>query len=183
MTVKEFFETTTEEEFRDYFIDKKQYYKKSNEFLGFVIEDFQELSYEFVNDIRDKINTTPLNEFIKFVTGCSDKEFLSASDSDFFYFFNWLVTEIEKTIKLEEHLGSLKSDYDTQDGVLVQAGVERLNKYGVFGVVDELSNGDLTKHDEILKRPYSYILTKLFRDKEKSIVQENVNGILKQPSK
>lgn len=52
-----------------------------------------------------------------------------------------------------------------------------------MGMMDRLSNGDPTKHDELYKMNYKYCLTQLLYWKEKDEYIEKINDMNKAKSK
>lgn len=184
MTTKELLESTSIEDFKSFIVDKKEYYKTSTSFLGFELVDLKKESYGYVNEVKEKLSEGNILEFISFVSGHSYTKVLGSDSKEFIEFFLHILNEVDNIVLIEDGLNDLRGDYeDKEEAYLEQAGVSRLNKFGVFGVLDELSGGDITKHKEISEMPYEYVFTKLLRDKEKSIVQSNYNGIQRERSK
>lgn len=56
-------------------------------------------------------------------------------------------------------------------------------RWGYIGMVDRLSNGDPTKHNELYKMNYKYLLTQLLYWKEKDEYIEKINDMNKAKSK
>lgn len=80
--------------------------------------------------------------------------------------------QIYDFIKRFEALSKVDEDKDE-----IAAGVNRVQRFGVFATMDTLTNGDLTKHEEYWKLPVELIYTKLLYNKSVREFQEDYRKI------
>lgn len=55
-----------------------------------------------------------------------------------------------------------------------EAGVERLNQFGIINVIDSLADGDLTKYEEVLQMDCNTVFTKMKMNIEKVKIQRKM---------
>lgn len=60
----------------------------------------------------------------------------------------------------------------------LQAGIDTLNVFGFMNTLDALANGDILKHEEVLKQSADYVFTKLLMDYRKSKFNSKHSEIL-----
>lgn len=65
-----------------------------------------------------------------------------------------------------------------RDAKQEQAGIERLDKYGSFGIVDMLAGGDILKHKDIYELTWAESFLKLRYEKDKSDYESDYRDIL-----
>lgn len=175
MTVSEFIHKHSDD--LDAIIRNVKYLKKSNFFNKQKYKPFNQQPYGKIMEFRDLISTKGITKAVAYFTKSKEKKVLSQDVKHFFYFVAWLYSEIKSVEKMEAHLSNLDSNESNQ-GKLQEAGIDVLNKYGYFGVLDELSNGNPIIYDIYAKKPFEYVFTKLMRDKEKSLVMSRYNDII-----
>lgn len=158
---------------------KLKYFKKSNKFLAYTLEDIKKLPFKKVTDFVDYFAENRIIEGIAFLTGYSVNKILNSNSKSFIYFLNFIYLELEVIGKLNERLNTVKDELIVDDAIY-SSGIERLNKYKTFGVVDELAKGCVSNYNAIYSTPYEVIITKLLRDAEKEVVQQNYETYLKQ---
>lgn len=67
-------------------------------------------------------------------------------------FLLWIIDELKALNELEStHLSS------SPDAKMINAGINKLDKFGYKNTLRQLAKGDLTKYDEIKKKPYHFI--------------------------
>lgn len=64
-----------------------------------------------------------------------------------------------------------------------EAGIDRLQKFGIYLALDALSNGDMLRHEQILKLPYKEIMLALWVSKEQSEYGERLRRVLDKRSR
>ena len=94
--------------------------------------------------------------------GTKVEEHFEAYYYDTFALFNHVENEVKKIIEKEKAL-----TYEPT-GKQLAAGIENLNKFGIFGTIDSLADGDVLKHNDVINLPYHYIFTKLLYEKTKA---------------
>lgn len=157
-----------------------KYFKKQNWLIDYKCKSLQDEGYLKVNEFRELLSENDFIGAISKLTGINEAVLIKTKITDVFYFFSFLLEELEVIIKTENYINSLQSDYPSdEEGLYEQAGVERLNKFSYYNVIDELAFNDITKHKEIGEKTYKEILTKLLRDKDLKIIRENYNGLKK----
>lgn len=74
-------------------------------------------------------------------------------------FILWIRDELEAIANLEKtYLVSSPS------AKLFQAGINRLDQFGLLNTLDNLANGDILKYDEVRKLRYNVVFDKQYRD-------------------
>ncbi len=117
--------------------------------------DFWKLSGNDIVLLRHHISKHNIRAVHQLLYNISDKEFLKLDVFNCSACFKWACEQIKKINETEnQELGDEPSIEDKN------AGIERLSEYGYSVWVHQLSNGDITKEDEILKMPYSRIFKK-----------------------
>lgn len=101
--------------------------------------------------------------------GITDVDFINMKVFDFFYQFNHMKIEIERTITRE--MNFLNSPPTTKQ---IGAGVEELYKFGVFSTIYHLAGGDPLKYEQIEAMPYGVIFTTLYYKKELAEYEERL---------
>lgn len=76
----------------------------------------------------------------------------------------------------DEEEQSLNNDPDPE---AIAAGIDQLNKFGVFAAVDSLAKGDALKYEQIYELSYSTVFTKLWLDTEKAKFEKRLSERLK----
>lgn len=87
-------------------------------------------------------------------------------------FYLWIVDELKSIRELESNY--LRSDPDIK---LMQAGISKLDKFGLLNTLDNLAKGDITKYDLIRKTPYNVVFEKQYMEVEKSGIEKKLSKI------
>lgn len=61
--------------------------------------------------------------------------------------------------------------------------MDKLSKFGVFGTLDSLAGGDMTKYKAILLKANAEVMAKLMLEKEKKDYNKRLNKVLKKKAK
>lgn len=82
--------------------------------------------------------------------------------------YNYVVKELKYISEVEQKFLNFETP-ERENDIL-----EPLSSYGFFSTLDGLAGGDLTKYDEIEKKPWELVFTKLRYDKDKSEVEQKL---------
>lgn len=87
-------------------------------------------------------------------------------------FILWIRDELEAIANLEKtYLVSSPS------AKMFQAGINRLDQFGLMNTIDNLANGDILKYDEVRKLRYNVVFDKQYRDIILKEIQEKLSKI------
>ena len=92
----------------------------------------------------------------------SPEEFIKEKWHKVFQYYNHLVAELKRILEREEILA-----YEPEADQ-VEAGIERINNFGVLATIDTLAQGNVLLYDEIEAKPYYLIFAKLHLESEKA---------------
>jgi len=87
-------------------------------------------------------------------------------------FILWIIDEIKTIRELESQY--LKSDPDIK---MLQAGINKLDQFGLLNTLDNLTNGDILKYNEIRNIPYNVIFDKQYMEVVKLDIQKKLSKI------
>lgn len=89
-----------------------------------------------------------------------------------------LINSVKKQLEQinSAEINSLQSDVTNFKWEAVN-GSERLKKFGIYNTLESLSNGDITKWNQIMEMPYSEVFTKLLMNKINGELQNEMNQI------
>lgn len=127
-------------------------------------------------DVMDFVDDGTLMGMATKATGLTEQEILKGDGHDFVKFLKHLKNEAEKIVELEKRLGSEPTDE------LVNAGIDRLNAFGVVLVYYSISN-DPRDWDAISELPYNKIWTRMMLDKVNGDIQRNIEKMQAQKQK
>lgn len=96
----------------------------------------------------------------------------------FFQLFNHVTRHLEKLVKGEQ--ANLKSE---PDSLAREAGIDRLDIFGVMAVIDELADGNLLKWRDIENTEYRLVFSKLMLNKTKNEIRKDMEQIMKRRAK
>jgi len=94
-----------------------------------------------------------------------------------FGYWNHVKNEIERVFERERVL-AYEPDADQ-----IEAGIERINKFGVFATIDVLANGNILLYHEIEAMPYHLVFAKLHLESERAKYMENKSKIIARNAK
>lgn len=119
--------------------------------------EFDRLFFEMLRD-------RGYNVFMSAVQKMETKEALK--------FILWIRDELEAIANLEKtYLVSSPS------AKLFQAGINRLDQFGLLNTIDNLANGDILKYDEVRKLRYNVVFDKQYRDIILKEIQDKLSKI------
>jgi len=87
-------------------------------------------------------------------------------------FILWIIDEMKTIRELESQY--LKSDPDIK---MLQAGINKLDQFGLLNTLDNLANGDILKYNEIRNIPYNVIFDKQYMEVVKLDIQKKLSKI------
>lgn len=150
-----------------------KYLNYQNYLLNFRKSSLTELKFIEVRTIQEMTSREfDIVELVSYITGIPEKKLLNIRIFKFYAFLAWVNNEIERILKAEESL------IYSPDGKQLQAGIESLYKFGVFGEVDALASGDLTKHEQIMELPYNVVFTKQKMNLEQMKFEKNYTKLI-----
>ncbi len=91
---------------------------------------------------------------------------------DVFRFLKFVINSINEVSELEKKL-AYEPEADEE-----RAGIEMFNEFGYFVTIDRLAGGDILKHDEVGKMPFSHVFAKLRLNQTDSIFMKNYQKII-----
>jgi hypothetical protein len=103
--------------------------------------------------------------------GLDPGQIMQMKAAEFCSVFRHLINEIEKIVGF---LDLLKTEPDID---LVNAGIDKLDKFGVYNVYYAIEKNP-TKWDEISEISFNKIFTRLYMDKEHGEIQKAYNKII-----
>lgn len=98
--------------------------------------------------------------------------------NDLLSFILFVLDELEQIAKNE--LANLNSppDFDLQ-----MAGIDKLDKFGVINIIDQLAGGDVTKWEDCWELSYGDAFVKLCKNNVEREIQKNYQKIIEQKHK
>lgn len=87
-------------------------------------------------------------------------------------FYLWIIDELQSIRELESNY--LRSDTDIK---LMQAGISKLDQFGLLNTLDNLAKGDITKYDEIRNLRYNVVFDKQFMEVTRSSIEKKLAKI------
>jgi len=87
-------------------------------------------------------------------------------------FILWMIDEMKTIRELESTY--LRSDPDVK---LLQAGINKLDQFGLMNTLDNLAKGDILKYDLIRELPYNVVFDKQFLEVTKADIEKKLSKI------
>ena len=87
-------------------------------------------------------------------------------------FILWMIDEMKTIRELESNY--LRSDPDVK---LLQAGINKLDQFGLMNTLDNLTKGDILRYDSIRQMPYNIIFDKQYLEVTKSDIEKKLAKI------
>lgn len=87
-------------------------------------------------------------------------------------FILWLIDEMKSINELESQY--LRSEPDIK---MLQAGINKLDQFGLLNTLDNLAKGDILKYDAIRNTPYNVIFDKQYMEVTKSEIEKKLSKI------
>ena len=132
---------------------------------------------EFIKQYLFEDDDEALIEIISIVQELNQKEVLNLEIIEVFGILNSIKEQIERINNAE--VSSLTSDNINIKFEAVN-GAERLKQFGIYNILNNLSNGDILKWNSIMELPYSDVFMKLLLDKTNNDIQSEMNNIKSQ---
>ncbi|MFI8379621.1 hypothetical protein [Leeuwenhoekiella sp. NPDC079379] len=130
-----------------------------------------ELLKKSIDDEDEIINVVSIVEKL------SEEQVLKLKILEFFPLVKAIRSQLEKLIAREEN--NLTPKFPDEKFELVEGG-KRLQRFGIWNVVNSLAGGDILKFDAILNLKYDKVFTKLLLDKELNDIQHEISKRNKQ---
>lgn len=142
------------------------------------IGDMMEQSFGFIKDFQYEIEQGfSFNKLINLIAETKKIDDIGNQPLDkFMRFANYLITSIEQIVDVENE--SLAHDPEPEE---IEAGMDRFNGLGVYLQIRSLTNGDVTKFDQVRKLPYSLCFTEMYTAKQMSDYQKDLMKIKQRP--
>lgn len=152
--------------------------KRSSKLLNFDFDSLIHSSYtivkEVIPDLLAKCDFEML--FFEMLKDRSEHVFLidvqNISSSEAMAFILWIIDELKSINELESQF--LRSDPDVK---MLQAGINKLDKFGILNTLDNLAKGDILKYDLIRKLPYRTVFDKQYMEVTKSDIEKRLTKI------
>ena len=87
-------------------------------------------------------------------------------------FILWLIDEMKSINELESQY--LRSEPDIK---MLQAGINKLDQFGLLNTLDNLAKGDILKYDSIRQTQYNVIFDKQYMEVTKSEIEKKLSKI------
>lgn len=151
---------------------------REDSILGYKASQLIYLPFSFVKSalpsLADKNDFTGL--ILKYLNLCGhnvfEYEIEKAHIKEAFKFICWIFDEYNAINRLEKEYLTGDPDF-----VLLAAGVNRLNQFGDFNIIDCLAGGDILKHDLIKAMPYNILFDKQLKNKIDGEIQKKYQEI------
>jgi len=148
-----------------------------NELHGVTIDSVEELPFKTIITLENMFKnlfTNPLLQIdiVSVVFNVDTEEIKKLGIFDFYPRFNFIHDGLN--ILLERERKVLNYDPEPDE---MEAGIDRMNKFGRLSTVDSLAGGNILLHEEVTNLPYSRIFTKLYLESEKSKLTRELNKI------
>jgi len=127
------------------------------------------LPYLFAKNDFEKLFYLMLQDRKKFVF-LADVQKLEVNQA--MSFILWLIDEMKTIRELESTY--LRSDPDVK---LLQAGINKLDQFGLMNTLDNLAKGDILKYDLIRELPYNVVFDKQYLEVTKSDIEKKLSKI------
>lgn len=119
--------------------------------------DFEELFFLMLKDrgincFKDDVSNIEVNHAMSFIL--------------------WLIDEMKTIRELETTY--LKSDPEIK---LLQAGINKLDQFGLMNTLDNLTKGDILKYDQIRQLPYNVVFDKQYMEVIKNDIEKKLAKI------
>ncbi len=129
---------------------------------------------EFIKNHINSIDDKDLLEIISRVQGISNQDVLKMPIVKFFGIYNSIKEQLTRLMEAEENaLASNNTDFKWE----AVDGSAKMQKFGIYNVLDTISDGDILKWESIMELEYSEVFLKLLMNKTKRDIQTEMNNI------
>lgn len=130
-----------------------------------------------VDYIKKSLGSEDDDELVRIVAMVEEMTEIQVNNLPIVTFFGLFKSIREQTLQIvEAEENGLVSNNPNVKWELVEGG-RRMGIFGIYNTLDQLSNGDITKYNEILELPYNEVFTKLRMDKIKGDLQQEMDAI------
>lgn len=140
-------------------------------------KEVRHLTFMEVQNLKTWLSTGKMEDVLKavgLVQDVSKEELIKIDIVTFFGILNALKRQLESIVQAEER--GLSGGVTNVKWEAVN-GSERMQKYGMYNTLDNLSGGDITKWEQIKNLRYSEVFLKLMMDKDKEILSKEMEAI------
>jgi len=152
--------------------------KRSSKLFNFDFESLIYLKWGLLKEQLPSLMQTGDLEQLFFLMLQDRKQFVFLSDvqnievNKAMSFFLWIRDELKTISELESNY--LRSDPDVK---LLQAGINKLDQFGLMNTLDNLAKGDILKYDLIRELPYNVVFDKQYLEVTKSEIEKKLAKI------
>jgi len=151
-----------------------KYGKRSNELQGKTAKPLEQYSFKMVKiTIPQLLQESKFKEIAEKLLKIKNVE----DNQNLINFVLWVGDEIEAINKRESELLSTPPDAE-----MIQAGIHKLNTFGIIGTLESLSS-NILDWDKLLKLTYYDVFIKLLLNKTTNDIQRNYQKIMMEKSK
>lgn len=132
-------------------------------------EDFWQLRWEDLIEIRELIGKGDLAGVIKLLYRIDDKQLVHIKLLNFLSVRKWIVARLSEIRDREAN--KFSHHYTAEEKA---AGIEDLEQFGEAVALDDLAGGDPLKYKKLLKKPYGIIFLKLCLNKTRNLIEKKL---------
>lgn len=158
-----------------------QYLKPKPVIKGRKAKDIMQLTFNEVELIKTALKDPQVNNLIDIfyiIFGINRKKLLNCKLVEFFHAYNYVIREINSIV--EKEMIALKFEVDP---LMNQAGLERLNRFGVLNTLDSLAMRYGTHPDKVKEWQYGYCFSLLYKMNIEKRIENDYREIVKSNSK
>jgi len=137
------------------------------------VNDLWDLKWIELIELRFDLENQDLKAVIQKLYTITEKELIQVEVLNYKSVLKWITEQLEDITETEKENLNYTASNDELD-----AGVEELQKYDYYVTLDSLTDGDSTKEDFYLNKPYSFIFRKLCLMNDKRIINEKLQEIV-----
>lgn len=149
--------------------------RRSSKLLNFEFESIIYLKWGFLKETLPDLFAKNDFEQLFYLMLQDRKQFVFLADvqkievNQAMSFILWLIDEMKTIRELESTY--LRSDPDVK---LLQAGINKLDQFGLMNTLDNLAKGDILKYDLIRELPYNVVFDKQYMEVVKSEIEKKL---------
>ena len=135
------------------------------------------LKLKEVEHIKSNINSGLDGDIVDIISTVQDVKKEDILNLDIIQVFGLMNSIKEQVLNINKaELTALSNNIPNAKFSQVE-GSKRLQKFGIYNTLNQLSDGDILKWDAILDLPYDMVFTKLYLDKINNDIQHEMNQI------
>lgn len=163
-----------------------QYLKPKDVLKGHSAANIFWLSFDKVDMLKRAVSSPDPNSMVdifQIVFGIDKKKLVNCRLIEFYHAYNYVLKEITSIVERENETLNFEHPDPKHTYMLKQAGIERMNTFGVLNTLDALALRYNT-HPEIVKEwPYGYCYSLLLKMNFEKQIEAQYNEIVKANSK